>query len=157
MTDTCNSEYKANQLIADFVNGVFHSMFCHNHLSNVWVKNVIDYMTEFLRSHINNSLDEVAPELRVSPGFMYLACDFENMFSLCENYYKGLGEVFPRWMMDNNSGELLFHVEISVSGGRKDVTSMDAMEIFWNRNHCVEFLDDIISYCGIVKKSLHTI
>ena len=26
--------------------------------------------------------------------------------------------------------------------------SMAAMEIFWNRNYCVEFLDDMISYYG---------
>ena len=53
MTDTCNSSQKANQLIAASVNGVVHSMFCHNHLHNVWVKNVLDYLTEFLRAHPN--------------------------------------------------------------------------------------------------------
>ena len=53
MTDTCNSSQKANQLIAASVNGVVHSMFCHNHMHNVWVKNVLDYLTEFLRAHPN--------------------------------------------------------------------------------------------------------
>ena len=84
-------------------------MFCHNHLRNVWVNNVIDSLTEFLRAHLNFILDEVAPELRVSPGSMSLACDFDKMFSLCANYPKGLGEVFSQWIMDNNYGELLLH------------------------------------------------
>ena len=85
-------------------------MFCHNHLRNFWVNNVLDSLTEFLRAHLNDSLDKVAPELQVSPGFMSLACAFDKMFSLCANYPKGLGEVFCQWIMDNHSGELLFHV-----------------------------------------------
>ena len=52
-------------------------MFFHNHLRNVWVNNVIDCLTELFRAHINDSIDEVAPELRVSPGFMYLDGAFE--------------------------------------------------------------------------------
>ena len=52
-------------------------MFCHYHLRNVLVNNVLDYLTEFLREHINYSLDKVAPELRVSPRFMSLAHAFE--------------------------------------------------------------------------------
>ena len=34
MTDTHNSAQKENRLIAASVNGVGHSMFCHNHLRN---------------------------------------------------------------------------------------------------------------------------
>ena len=93
MNDTCNLEQKANRLIADSVNGLVHHIFYHNHLRNVWVKNVLDYLTEFLIAHLNDSLDEVAPELRVSHGFMYLARAFENMFSLYANYPKGLDQL----------------------------------------------------------------
>ena len=57
MTDTWNSAQKANRLIDDSINGVVHSMFYYNHLSNVWVKNVIDSLTEFLRENLNASLD----------------------------------------------------------------------------------------------------
>ena len=74
---------------------------------------MIDSLTAFLRAHLNDSLDEVAPELSVSPGFMSLYCDFEKMFSLCANYPKGLGKVFCQLIMDNHSGELIFHVERS--------------------------------------------
>ena len=130
-------------------------MFYHNHLRNVWVNNVLDSLTKFLIEHLNDSLDEVAPELRVSPSFVSLARAFEKMFSLCANYSKGLGEVFRIWIMDNNPGELLFHAEIEVYGGRQGVISMAAMVIFWNRNYCVEFLDEMISYCGKSEKSLH--
>ena len=61
MTDTCNSSQKANLLIDYSVNGVIKSMFSHNHMCNVWVDNVIDYLAEFLRAHLNDSLYEVAP------------------------------------------------------------------------------------------------
>ena len=125
-----------NLLIAASVNGVVHSMCCHNYMCNVWVKNVLDSLNELLRAHLNDSLDEVAPELRVSPGFMSLARAFDKMFSLCANYPKGLGEVFRKWMMDNHSGELLLYVERAASGVRQDVASMAAMAILWNRNYC---------------------
>ena len=77
MTDTYNSAHKSNLLIDDYFNGVFHSMFFHNHLRNVWVNNVLDSLTELLRAHLNDSLEEVALEFRVSPGFMSLARAFE--------------------------------------------------------------------------------
>ena len=102
-------------------------MFCHNHLLNFWVKNVLDSLTEFLRAHLHDILEKVAPELSVSPGFMSRSRAFEKMFSLCENYPNGLGEVFLQWIMDNNYGELLFHVERAASGGRQDVSSMSEM------------------------------
>ena len=50
-------------------------------------------------------------------------------------------------MKENHSGELLFHVEIACKG-RMDVVSIASMAIYWNRNYCVDFLDEMISYCG---------
>ena len=61
MTDTFKSAQNANQLTAASINGVIHSMFCIYHLRNVWVNNVLDSLNEFLRAHLNVSLDEVAP------------------------------------------------------------------------------------------------
>ena len=94
MNDICNSAQKANRLIADYVDDVVHSMFLHNHLRNVWLKNVIDSLTEFLRAHLNDSLDKVTTELRVSSRLMSRECAFDKVFSLCADYPKGLGEVF---------------------------------------------------------------
>ena len=37
MTDTCNSAQKCNRLLVSVVNGTVYSLFCHNHLRNVWV------------------------------------------------------------------------------------------------------------------------
>jgi hypothetical protein len=51
-------------------------------------------------------------------------------------------------MKENHSGELLFSVERAVSGGRQDIASMAAMAMFWNRNYCVDFLDEMMLYCG---------
>ena len=55
---------------------------------------------------------------------MSLVRAFEKMSSICANYTKGLGKVFHQWMLDNHSGELLLHVEIAESGGRKDFAFM---------------------------------
>ena len=57
-------------------------------------------------------------------------------------------------MTNNHSGEILFHLWRAASGGRKDVTSMAAMEIFWNRNYCDKFLNEMISYCGNSENTL---
>jgi hypothetical protein len=51
-------------------------------------------------------------------------------------------------MKDNHSGELLFHVERAVSGGRQDIASMAALAIYWNRNYCVDFLEEMFVYSG---------
>ena len=118
MTDICNSAHKGIRLIAASVIGFVHSMFCHNHIRNVWLINVLDSLTEFLRAHINYSLDKVSPQFRVYPVLVSLACSFDKKSSLCANYPKGLGEAFCQWMMDNHSDELLFHVDRSASGGR---------------------------------------
>ena len=49
-------------------------------------------------------------------------------------------------MKGNHSGELPFHVERACKG-RMDVVLMSSMAIYWNRNYCVDFLDNMISYC----------
>ena len=130
MTDTCHSARSTNKKLSMEVDGTTHNLLCHNHLRNVWVKNVLKSLTEFLRAHLHGSLDEIAPELCVSPGFIGFAGAFDKMFSLCANYPKGMGEVFRQWMKDFHSGELLFHVERAVSGGCQDIASMVAMAIY---------------------------
>ena len=69
-------------------------MFCHNHLRDFLVNNVLESLTGFLRAHLNDSLDKVAPELHVSTRFMSFARAFDKMFILCTNYPKGLGDIF---------------------------------------------------------------
>ncbi len=61
-------------------------MYCYNHLRNVWVKNVLNLLNDFMRGHLNESLDEIAPELRVSPNFITFARAFDKEFSLCANW-----------------------------------------------------------------------
>ena len=50
-------------------------------------------------------------------------------------------------MKENHSVEMIFHVERACKG-RMDVMSMASMAIYWNRNYCVYFLNEIIIYCG---------
>ena len=94
MTDTCNAAQKTNIEISKEISSKTHNLLCHNHLRNVWVKNVLESLTEFLRAHLSDSLDEIAPELRVLSGCISFARAFDKMFSLCSNYPKGWGKLF---------------------------------------------------------------
>ena len=84
MTDTCNAARSMNEKLSAEVNGVTHNLLCWNHILNVHVKNVLDSLTEFLRTLFSDRLDEIAPEFRVSPGFITFARAFDKMFSLCD-------------------------------------------------------------------------
>ena len=35
-----------------------------------------------------------------------------------------------------------------MSGGQQDIASIASMAIFWDRNYCVEFLEEMRVYCG---------
>ena len=67
MTNTCKSAHKTNWLLAHIVDG--HSLFCHHHQRNVWVKNMLDVIRNYASTVIKENLEEIAPELRVSPCF----------------------------------------------------------------------------------------
>ena len=74
MTDTCNSATATNYRLASTeINGTVYSLFCHNHLRNVWVKNVLFSSNDFMRGLLHDSLDKIAEELRVSPNFLTFA------------------------------------------------------------------------------------
>ena len=50
-------------------------------------------------------------------------------------------------MKEKYSWVLLIHVECACKG-RMDVVPMASMAIYWNRNYCIEFLNEMISFCG---------
>ena len=86
-------------------------------------KIIFSALIDFMRAHLQDNLDEISSELRVSANFISFACAFDKMFSLCANYPKGMDEVFRMWMKEYHTGELLFRVERSTSGGRMDIVS----------------------------------
>ena len=114
ITDTCKSAHKTNRLLAQIVDR--HSLFCHHHQRNVLVKNILDMISNYVSTLIKDNLEEIAPELRVSPRFENMCHAFDKEFSLCANYPKGWGSNFRQWMKENHSGELLFHVERDCKG-----------------------------------------
>ena len=73
VTDTCSTARKNNQLLCNSADGMVYKLYCHNHLRNVWVKNVLLSLNEFLRARLHDSLDEIAPEFRVLVSFIALA------------------------------------------------------------------------------------
>ena len=124
MTNTCKSAHKTNRLLAQIIDG--HSLFCHCHQRKFWVKNMLDVISNYVSTLIKDNLEEIAPELCVSPRFENMCRAFDKEFSLCANYPKGWGSHFCQWMKENHSGELLFHVEIACKG-RMDVVSIASM------------------------------
>ena len=104
MTNTCKSAHKTNRLLAQIVDG--HSLFYHhNHQRNVWVKNMLDVISNYVSTLVKENLEEIATELRVSPRFENMCRAFDKEFSLCANYPKGWGSNFRQWMKENHSGE----------------------------------------------------
>ena len=67
MTDTFKSAHKTKRLLAQIVDG--HLLFCHHHQRNVWVKNMLDVISNYVSTLIKDNLEEIAPELRVLPCF----------------------------------------------------------------------------------------
>ena len=67
MTNTCKSVHKTNRLLAQIVDG--HLLLCHHHQRNVWVENMLDVISNYVSTLIKDNLEEIAPELRVSPRF----------------------------------------------------------------------------------------
>ena len=55
MTDTCNSAKLTNRKLCAEVYGIVYSLLCHNHLRNVWVTNILNATTDFLRGILHDS------------------------------------------------------------------------------------------------------
>jgi hypothetical protein len=91
MTDTYNSAQKTRPLLIEEITGNIYNLLRHNHLHSVWIKTALDLLTDFLRTHITDSLNKVVLRFQVNPGFDKLIRTFDKMFSLTMNYPKGWG------------------------------------------------------------------
>ena len=89
MTDTCKSANKTNRLLSQIVDR--YLLFCNHHQRNVWVKNMLDVIRNYVSTLIKDNLEEIAPELRVLPRFENMCRAFDKEFSLCASYAKGWG------------------------------------------------------------------
>jgi hypothetical protein len=114
---------------------------------NVWVKNVLDSIGKYVSTLVKDNIDDTAPECCAFARFKCMCHEFDKEFSLFANYPKGWCSLYCEWMKEHHIGELLFYVERACKG-RMNVVSMALMDIYWNRNYCVDFLDKLISYCG---------
>ena len=52
---------------------------------------MLDVIRNYVSTLIKENLEEIAPELRVSPRFENMCHDFDKEFSLFANYQKRLG------------------------------------------------------------------
>ena len=66
-TDTCNSAQKTRRILVDNVGGRVHEMDCMHHLRNVWLNGVAKAVNSYLKDFLEESLDNIASFLRVSP------------------------------------------------------------------------------------------
>ena len=55
MTDTCKNVHKTNRLLAQIVDG--HPLFCRHHQSNVWVKNMLEVISNYVSTLIKENLE----------------------------------------------------------------------------------------------------
>ena len=84
---------------------------CFNHLRNVWIKGATNAVSEYMRGILEDSLDNIASFLRVSPDLGHDIRAYHKEFSLIANYPKGHGELFRIWMIENHPREFLMHAE----------------------------------------------
>ena len=115
-----------------------HQQDCMNHLRCVWCKAVEKEVATALKEMVMDTMDEIAPELRVSCVFSAFARAFDKFFSLSANYPKGKGEDFAEYMKEKYESVLLFHVE-GAQGSRHDLSFMAAPAIYMNRWHCLTY------------------
>ena len=59
MTNTCKCAHKTNRLLAQIVDG--HSLLCHDHQRNVWVKNMLDVISNYVSTLIKDNIEDIAP------------------------------------------------------------------------------------------------
>ena len=158
-TDTCNTAQKIRRILVEYIGGTIHEQDCMHHLRNVWVNGVAKAVNSYLKDFLEESLDNIASFLRVSPDLAQVIRAFHKEFSLTANYPKGHGEKFRDWMIKNYPTEFLMHAE-RATGSRQDLITMGAGPIYWNRPFNVEFLDDALRVrdaSNILQENLFTI
>ena len=159
ITDSCHHARKEQQVIEERVGGSTHRIDCANHTRCVVIKNQLIALNEHTTDLLKDSLDQIAPILRVTTSLDNVLIAFDKEFSLCANYPKGHGEKFLKWITSKYPDAMLFHVERS-GGGRQDLALMASLPIYWNREWCVQFLDEQLRAPGnenILQKNLFTI
>lgn len=142
-TDTCTPAQKARRdfclkLDPLMVGGIIYQQDCMNHLRCVWCKQVEIELCKVLQVIVMDTMDEIAPELRVSCLFSAYARSYGKFFSLTCNYAKGKGEDFAEFVKEKFPGDLLFHIE-DAQGSRHDLPFIAAPAIFMNRLVCLEY------------------
>ena len=140
-TDTCNAALKTRRILVEKVQGDVHEMDCMHHLRNVHLNGVEKALTSYLNDYLKDTLEHIDISLRVSSSMSALIRAFDKEFSLCANYPKGHGMLFCEWIKETHPGELLLHVE-RAGGSRQDLYLEGAPAIYWNRQYCIEFLDE---------------
>ena len=59
MTNTCKRANKTNRLLAQIVD--VHVLLFHHHQRNVWVKNMLDMISNYVSTLIKDNIEDIAP------------------------------------------------------------------------------------------------
>ena len=81
------------------------------HLRNVWIGSTEKALTSDLNNILRVSLENIDPRIRVFSSIIAVIRAVDKEFSLSENYPKGNGDLFGKWMIYRYPGALLLHVE----------------------------------------------
>lgn len=100
-----------------------------------------------MRGILEDSLDNIASFLRVSPDLAHVIRAYHKEFSLTANYPKGHGELFCNWIIKNYPLEFLLHAE-RATGSRQDLICMGPDAIYMDRPLNVEFMDERLRVRG---------
>ena len=151
-SDTCNSARKTRRFLVDCIkekaiqrsvdgNKVHVTEIdWYHHLINLWLGSMFTALSFYLKVELEDELDNIDTRLRVSPHIEMILQVVDKDFSLYDNYPKGHGELFSKWIDHNHPGALLLHIE-RASGYRQDFWVKGAGAVYWNKKYWVEFLD----------------
>lgn len=129
-TDTCTPAQKARRDFCVKIQGTSYQQDCMNHLRCVWCKQVEKELCKVLQVIVMDTMDEIAPELRVSCLFSAYARSYGKFFSLTCNYAKGKGEDFAEYVKEKFPGELLYHIEDAQGSRRLHGHGVQCDEVF---------------------------
>ncbi len=73
MTNSCNAAQKARRLLQHKIGGTVFELDCHHHLRNVWIQGMEKLISVYLQVVVSDSLENIAPELRVTCIFLAIA------------------------------------------------------------------------------------
>jgi len=128
---------------------------CFNHLRNVWLKQVENYLGRKLEDVMKIELGLLPPHLRVSCYLSELSRQVDKECNVTCNYPKGHGNEYCDWKEEFHPGKRWLPVIRALGGNRQDGAFEAALPIYDQRQDILNFLaKELLNGPNILQDSL---